>query len=331
MMITPERLGDTLMCTPAIHYLKSHYPDIEINIIALSDLSAEVLQNNPAIHKMYVLPSYKLIRSLKYQIDYGINIHYGRLVQNYFQLIKLFSIPTFEIPAVKPFFHQAEQCLEFIQSIAPEKSGIIDRTYKLYPSEADKKHVAHLFEKNKINPSKDILIGCQIGCHSLAKKRLFFAKKMNHPKIWPLEHIQTFAKLCEKYNPNIKIIITGSQSEKKLAKKLVQSSSNIVDFVDQTTVPQLHTLLKQLKIFISPDTGLMHVACSANIPLIALFGPTELRRTGPYPELSDLTIIQAPTMVEISPESVFKIVMNKLVKSEPQLLEPASHIIEVVA
>jgi ADP-heptose:LPS heptosyltransferase len=312
VMITPERLGDTLMCTPAIHYLKSQCPEIEIHVIALSDLSAEVLQNNPAIHKIYILPSYKFIRSLKDYFDFGINIHYGKVVQNYMELIKSFSIPIFEIPKVKPLFHQAEQCLEFMQSIVSENPEISERSYKLYPDDKDKKHIEALFNVKKIDPKKDILIGCQIGCHSLAKKRIFFRKNRSHPKIWPLEHIQTFAKFCEQHNPNIKIIITGSQNEKKLAKKLVKNSSNIADFVNETSVPQLHVLLQQLRLFISPDTGLMHVACSANVPLIALFGPTELRRTGPYPELSDLTLIQAPTMAEILPESVFKIVTNKL-------------------
>jgi ADP-heptose:LPS heptosyltransferase len=176
VMITPERLGDTLMCTPAIHYLKSQCPEIEIHVIALSDLSAEVLQNNPAIHKIYILPSYKFIRSLKDYFDFGINIHYGKVVQNYMELIKSFSIPIFEIPKVKPLFHQAEQCLEFMQSIVSENPEISERSYKLYPDDKDKKHIEALFNVKKIDPKKDILIGCQIGCHSLAKKRIFFRK-----------------------------------------------------------------------------------------------------------------------------------------------------------
>lgn len=35
IMVTPEHLGDILMCVPAIHYLKSCYPSADIDIIAL--------------------------------------------------------------------------------------------------------------------------------------------------------------------------------------------------------------------------------------------------------------------------------------------------------
>ena len=102
-----------------------------------------------------------------------------------------------------------------------------------------------------------------------------------------------------------------------MGKKLARLTPNIVDFIDKTSVPQLHALMKYLKLFISPDTGVMHVVCSANIPLIALFGHTNIKRTGPYPAtLKDLTILQEKSMEDISVEKVFDTTVKKIKENQ---------------
>ena len=55
LIITPERLGDTLLCTPAIHYLKANYPSLNIDVYAFSELSAQTLKNNPDIRNIIML------------------------------------------------------------------------------------------------------------------------------------------------------------------------------------------------------------------------------------------------------------------------------------
>lgn len=309
VMVTPERLGDTLMCTPAIHYLKHYCPSVEIDIIALSELSHEVLQNNPDIHRIFVLPSQKLLKSSTHSYDHGINIHDEPEGRDYFKMLK---VPTVHLPPKNPEMHQAEQALQFIQSLLKDHPPIIDRNYRLFPITSDYAHIEKIFHQHHVDLKKDILIGCQIGCHSIAKRKFSFLKKAGHPKVWPFEYFVELAHKLHDYNPHIKIVITGSKSEKTLGKKLGKLAPNIINFIDKTTVPQLYALMQYLKVFISPDTGVMHVAACADIPLIALFGPTILKRTGPYPELKDLTLIQAPTMLEITVPQVLAKTIEKI-------------------
>ncbi len=47
-------------------------------------------------------------------------------------------------------------------------------------------------------------------------------------------------------------------------------------------------------LMITNDTGPMHVAAALGKPLVALFGPTEPRRTGPYRQLNDVLRIDLP-------------------------------------
>jgi heptosyltransferase-3 len=305
VMVAPERLGDTLMCTPAIHLLKEACPSVKIDIIALSELSAEVLKNNPDIDHVFVRPELATLPSY----DRGINIHNGPEAQHYLNAL---NIPLDTIGANDPHMHQAEQAILFVQKLLPSAICSVEKNYRLFPNAEDYAHVETIFKLQQVDLKKDILLGCQIGCHSIAKKRFAFLKKLSHPKIWPFEHIVTLAQKLQAYNPRIKLVITGSNSEKVLGKKLEKSAPNIVNFINQTTVPQLYSLMKYLRLFISPDTGLMHVACASNVPLIALFGYTSLTRTGPYPKLKDLTLIQGPSMAAITVDEVFQAVVNKL-------------------
>jgi ADP-heptose:LPS heptosyltransferase len=52
--------------------------------------------------------------------------------------------------------------------------------------------------------------------------------------------------------------------------------------------------LRLCDLMVTNDTGPMHVAAALGKPLIALFGPTEPRRTGPYGQLENVLHIELP-------------------------------------
>ncbi len=52
--------------------------------------------------------------------------------------------------------------------------------------------------------------------------------------------------------------------------------------------------LRLCDLMVTNDTGPMHVAAALGKPLIALFGPTEPRRTGPYGQLENVLRIELP-------------------------------------
>ena len=50
----------------------------------------------------------------------------------------------------------------------------------------------------------------------------------------------------------------------------------------KTTLAQTAALIKRCKLFVSNDSGLLHVACAVDTPTVGIFGPTNPDRTGPY-------------------------------------------------
>ena len=56
----------------------------------------------------------------------------------------------------------------------------------------------------------------------------------------------------------------------------------------RTDLAQAIDLLSCARLVVSNDSGLMHVAAALGRPLIAMFGPTEPRRTGPYGQFNSV-------------------------------------------
>ena len=107
-----------------------------------------------------------------------------------------------------------------------------------------------------------------------------------------------------------RLVLTGSKSEKKLAAKFMRRAPTAVDLVDRTTVLQLAALNRYLALFVSSDTGALHVACATDVGVIALFGPTPAVYTGPYPPRPTHRLLQAPTIDGITVDQVLATILE---------------------
>lgn len=96
-------------------------------------------------------------------------------------------------------------------------------------------------------------------------------------KQWPVE---SFAKLCDELaKRNIRVVLTGSEHDRPLAEELLNLTRNKpINAVGKTTITELASLVKRCQVFISSDSAPMHIASSMNVPLVALFGPTDPNR-----------------------------------------------------
>jgi len=71
-------------------------------------------------------------------------------------------------------------------------------------------------------------------------------------------------------------------------------------------------------LMITNDTGPMHAAAALGKPLVALFGPTEPRRTGPYGQLQNVLQIQLPCEPCMKSHCAWKNPMECLTAISPQ-------------
>ncbi|MEA2013894.1 MAG: glycosyltransferase family 9 protein [Thermodesulfobacteriota bacterium] len=93
-----------------------------------------------------------------------------------------------------------------------------------------------------------------------------------------------FARLCDRIAEELryKIVFTGSKGYRSIRQIRFIMTSPSVNLEGQTTLRDLAYLYRLSGLLITTDSGPMHIAAAMDTPTVALFGPTDSSRTGPY-------------------------------------------------
>ncbi len=148
-------------------------------------------------------------------------------------------------------------------------------------------------------------------------------------KRWPAGYFAELIRQLARQFPDTRFAILGSAEDRPLGDIIARAETQrCLNLCGQTSLPEMVEWLRRCRLMITNDTGPMHVAAALGTPLVALFGPTEPRRTGPYGRLEDVLRIDLPCspclksrchyekpnecLKAISPVTVFEWVQRKL-------------------
>ena len=76
--------------------------------------------------------------------------------------------------------------------------------------------------------------------------------------------------------------VTWGPGEESLARAVVEASAGAAHQAPPTALAELLALVRDAQLVVSGDTGPLHLAAAASTPVVALFGPTDPRRNGPW-------------------------------------------------
>jgi len=90
-----------------------------------------------------------------------------------------------------------------------------------------------------------------------------------------------------------RIVVVGSTAEAPLAAE-IEASMRIpaVNLAGKTTVRELMALLSLSSFLVTNDSGPMHIGAALGVPLVAIFGPTDWRRTSPWSSLAKVVRVE---------------------------------------
>lgn len=308
LIIASNHVGNNVFCTPGIRFLKKHIPDIILDVVTLNQRSVEVFVGNPDIRNIKVMRHPRKMQRLAANYDYVIALHPDK-AKKYLENL---PIPYTIIPHWSGHKHRSDDVLEFIQKLINRNIEESDRCYHLHYLP---KHSAEIAKFLPETNNKNILVGMHLGIGRTAVHgwKFWYPKRAIDPRLWPLENYIELAKQLSSLNSDIKFVITGSPNEKFLGKKFLKRIPNTINLIGKTSLPQLTALMDRLQLFITPDTGALHVAASTQVPLIGLFGPSMPELTGPYPYGAQKSIIKKNSSVaEIMPEEVCQLAWQKI-------------------
>ena len=114
-------------------------------------------------------------------------------------------------------------------------------------------------------------------------------------KRWPVEHFAEAVRLCAAEFPDTRFAILGSAGERDLGETIARAvPGRCLNLAGGVSLPEMIEWLRLCEVLVSNDTGPMHVAAALGKPVVALFGPTDPRRTGPYGQIRRALQFRAP-------------------------------------
>ncbi|MEN8152718.1 MAG: lipopolysaccharide heptosyltransferase II [Acidobacteriota bacterium] len=283
---SPNWIGDCVMAIPAIRALKDLNPEIKIVLVTKISLKA-VFENIREIDRMILISGRsdplnlaKDIRHLK-----SFKIRTGLLFTNSFISAFLFRLAgvkalTGYIRDMRGFLlkkkirfpgsgvHQKDFYMELVK-IFTEKATISEYSDRLEISKNEKVNIIKKLSEAGINP-KNFFIGISpFTAYGEAKQ-------------WPAFK---FSELINKIKNEIvdsEILLFGAPSDKENIKSITRDSENkTFEITDGFSLREAITTISLCRVFISNDSGLLHVASALNIPAIGIFGPTLPEKTAP--------------------------------------------------
>ena len=287
----PNWIGDAVMSLPALEALRAEYPTAEITLVAKPWVS-ELYHGHPAVTRQIVYDAAgehrgpsgfrKLVSAMREErFDAAI------LFQNALQAAWMAwraRIPqrigyardgrspllteAVEVPAASAYGHQVYYYLQLLF-----RAGLIDRPrtvreIRLAVTPSEKAWATKYLESLGLRGPR-FLVGLNPGASFGPAKR------------WPPEH---FADLADRLIGALHAdaVLFGSAEERLLAEGIAQVMEHTPTVVaGDTTLREFMALLSQCRLIVSNDSGPMHLAAALGLPVVAVFGSTDERATGP--------------------------------------------------
>ena len=100
-------------------------------------------------------------------------------------------------------------------------------------------------------------------------------------KRWPPDRLAAVARTLRERHGLESVVIWGP-GEDATAKAVVDGAGGAARMAPATDLHDLIALCRGARLIISGDTGPLHIAAAVGVPAVALFGPTNARRNGPW-------------------------------------------------
>ena len=303
----PTWLGDTVMATPAIENLSNFFNDSEITLIG-SIVAIETLKNHPKVIKTYVLKKnyFNLYNTIKSFGEFDVFFSFRSSFRSKFMKFCISSKKKYQFDKNKFInAHQVEKYNNFVNNCM----GVN------YPASSLKVYKRN---NNLVAKIPKSIVGINPGASYGDAKRWY-------PK--------EFGKVAVELSSAYDILIIGGPSEIKIAADienfLIKNDiKNYKNLAGKTSISELINLISELNLFITGDSGPMHLAASFQVPTVSIFGPTESSETSQW--LNEKSVIIKknldcqPCMQRICPlghHDCMKLIKAKTVLNEISVLK----------
>ena len=270
LIIRFSSIGDIVLTSPVLRCLKNQIPDAEIHYLT-KGMFEPLLMENPYIDKIFYIKrkvSEVIDKLKKENYDYIIDLHKNfRSLRVLLELRKPFS--TFPKLNFRKWLY-----VHFKINLLPD-IHIAERylfALKKFGVSYDGKGLDYF-----ISPIKEINLSTLPATHQNGYALIALGGLHNTKQIPDFKVVEICLQL------GMPVVLAGGRTENQKAQNIILNTGKICfNACGQYSINQTASLLRQSKVVITADTGLMHIAAALKKPVISLWGNT-VPEFGMYP------------------------------------------------
>lgn len=280
LLTRTDRIGDVVLSTPAIKAVRDRHPEAYIAFM-VRPYARDIVEGNPYLNEVIVYDKYGKHKSIFKTIEFALRLRKKKFdlaimlhPTNRVHLIAYFAgIPkrvgfdrkmpfllTKKIPHLKQEGkkHEVEYTLDALRFIGIDSS---DKALYVTVRKKDLEKAGRMLDEYHVGRGVP-MIAINPGASSASKR-------------WPAA---SFALLCDNLAKTFRarIVIVADAANAEFAETIAKGMRHEpVNLAGKTTVGELAALLSKCSLFISNDSGPVHIACALKVPVISIFGRNE--------------------------------------------------------
>ncbi len=296
LIVKLSAIGDVVHTLPSLAALRKQYPDSHITWI-IEEGSADIIAGHPYLDMVIVSRRKRWVKNLKGLRDIKGTFDEIRLllstlrdrkydlVVDFHGLFKSSLLVALSRGERKVGYDSMQELSGFFlnEKVREDMTKhAVDRYLDLpryLGASSDNPEFYISIEDENIRRVKNLLEASGIGPNdrfvSVNPVALWDTKMWNDRK---------FAQLCDRIAGELgfKVIFTGGPERECIMNIRSIMGLASVDIAGKTTLRDLAYLYKLSALVLTTDSGPMHIAAAVGTPTVAIFGPTDPARTGPY-------------------------------------------------
>jgi heptosyltransferase II len=270
LIILPNWLGDAIMATPTIEALCVMYPDAQLTFVG-SYVSIEALKHHPQCVRSYVDETKKegnrFLNTYRFAKELGVH-DMAITFRNQLHSSLLLRWSGTPITAGRASWHSRLLLTHAIKPAHP--SHLVEQYRDIAQSLSEKLlEIGHLKLHIKPHIFERPTLGINPGATYGSAKRWYPEK---------------FAEVARALSDSYEIVLFGGPNEVEMANDIEArlSGVKVTNLAGKTSVQELCAMIGGLDLFVTNDSGPMHVAAAYQVPTVAIFGPTRHLETSQW-------------------------------------------------
>jgi len=268
LVVSQTNIGDVVLTCPVLDILRHDFPEARIDVV-VGPKAVSLFEDNPN----FGIKVFEKQAPLRNKVTWFIDLckgHYDCVVDLRRTALALFLMPRYATP------------LLFGRSITGHKRDMhLGRLRQLYDFDRPSQDKFAIVTTKNDEQFFQWAIAPELEGQDFI---VIAPGAADSAKRW---HAQGFAAVADHLSASYKVVFVGDAKDVNIVNEIQKSmKKSSLSLAGKINLRQLAYVLKKCSLAITHDSGVMHLACYFNVPIIVLWGPTDINKYAPWSQRS---------------------------------------------